>query len=311
MAGQRGAKQSAHTGHDMGAYFGELLVILSAVCFGLMPFLAKIIEAHGGDAYMAAFGRFFFGGLMLFAVLLPRGVSALRLDGRQFSAVFLLSVFYAVTPILLYSSYRYMDSGLATTLHFTFPVMVLVLAALLFRVRPNVRQVVCVLVCIAGVSRLSIGGAMDETGIALSVLSGVTYALYIVFLDKSKLHELPVLVIAFWLSALASVEIAAGAALSGNFRLPADAAAWLAMAALAFVSTVLGLVLFQKGLLYCGAVRASLLSAFEPLTSVFVGCLVFHEVLSPSSAFGIFCILSAGVLLVFPAAPALSGQDGR
>ena len=152
---------------------------------------------------------------------------------------------------------------------------------------------------------------MDETGIALSVLSGVTYALYIVFLDKSKLHELPVLVIAFWLSALASVEIAAGAALSGNFRLPADAAAWLAMAALAFVSTVLGLVLFQKGLLYCGAVRASLLSAFEPLTSVFVGCLVFHEVLSPSSAFGIFCILSAGVLLVFPAAPALSGQDGR
>ena len=311
MAGQRGAKQGGNAGYSMGAHLGDLLVILSAVCFGVMPFLAKIIEAHGGDAYMAAFGRFFFGGLMLLAFLLPRGVSALCLDGRQVREIFLLSVFYAVTPILLFSSYHYMDSGVATTLHFTFPVMVLVLAVLLFRVRPDARQIVCVLLCVAGVSRLSLGGAMEETGIVFSVLSGLTYALYIVFLDRSKLRELPVLVMAFWLSMLASAEIAAFAALTGKFRLPADGSAWIAAVVLAFVATVLGLVLFQKGLLYCGAVRASLLSAFEPLTSVCVGCWFFQEALSLSSAFGIFCVLSAGALLVFPASPALSGQDGR
>ena len=48
---------------------GELCVITSAVLFGLMPLFAKIAAEHGSNAYMSALGRFFFGSVVLLAVL--------------------------------------------------------------------------------------------------------------------------------------------------------------------------------------------------------------------------------------------------
>ena len=95
------------------SYTGELCVIASAVLFGLMPLLVKIVAAHGGNAYMIALGRFFFGSLILLAVITVRRDVSLHITLRQFREIMLLSVFYALTPVLLFSSYGHMDSGMA------------------------------------------------------------------------------------------------------------------------------------------------------------------------------------------------------
>ncbi|MBR2183543.1 MAG: EamA family transporter [Acidaminococcaceae bacterium] len=95
------------------SYTGELCVIASAVLFGLMPLLVKIVAAHGGNVYMIALGRFFFGSLILLAVITVRRDVSLHITLRQFREIMLLSVFYALTPVLLFSSYGHMDSGMA------------------------------------------------------------------------------------------------------------------------------------------------------------------------------------------------------
>lgn len=283
------------------SYTGELCVIASAVLFGLMPLLVKVIAAHGGNAYMTALGRFFFGSLMLLAVIAVRRDVSLQITLLQFREITLLSVFYALTPVLLFSSYGYMDSGLATTLHFTFPVLVIVFSVILFRVFPDCRQIFCTLLCTAGISQLSGGETAGATGVLLAVASGVTYALYIVFLGKSSLQSVSALATVFWLTLLSSAEIALFAAATGNLAFPSDATAWGVTALLALLSTALALVLFQMGLFRCGPIRASLLSTFEPLTSVIVGSFVFYEILTVQNLIGIFCVLGSGALLVLPA----------
>ena len=279
---------------------GELCVIASAVLFGLMPLLVKVIAAHGGNAYMTALGRFFFGSLILFGVIAARGDISLQITLRQFREITLLSVFYALTPVLLFSSYSYMDSGLATTLHFTFPVLVIVLSVFLFRVCPDCRQIFCTLLCTIGISQLSGGETAGVTGVLLAVASGVTYALYIVFLGKSSLQSVSALATVFWLTLLSSAEIALLAVATGNLVFPSDATAWGVTALLALLSTALALVLFQMGLFRCGPIRASLLSTFEPLTSVVVGSFVFYEILTVQNLIGIVCVLGSGVMLVMP-----------
>ena len=61
---------------------------------------------------------------------------------------------------------------------------------------------------------------------------------------------------------------------------------------------MLALAFFQKGLFLCGEVKASLLSTFEPLTSIAVGLAVYGEAMTPRLAAGMTLILLSSVLLV-------------
>ena len=49
----------------------------------------------------------------------------------------LLSIFYAATSMLLTLSYLYIPSGMATTIHFLYPVLVTLIMILLFKERGN------------------------------------------------------------------------------------------------------------------------------------------------------------------------------
>lgn len=109
---------------------GMLFIIISAVLFGFMPLLTKVAYQHGGNAYSVAFGRFFIGAILLLLLILVIPSCKIMVNRIQILELAKLSFFYALMPILLYSSYEYIDSGLATTLHFTYPIIVVVILTL-------------------------------------------------------------------------------------------------------------------------------------------------------------------------------------
>ena len=287
---------------------GELFVVLSAVLFGCMPLLAKIAYAHGCNSYTVAFGRFVFGSAATAVIIALSPGTGFRVSGPVFRRLLGLSVFYAVTPLLLFGSYEHLGSGLSTTLHFVYPVLVMGLGALLFGARPEARQLLCLAICAAGVVSLyRPEGGGEASGMVMAVLSGLTYAPYILLMGKYGPKELPVATITFWISLLAGAEIGVYAALTGRLVLPAAWQAWAAVAVMGVFVAALALALFQAGLFRCGEVRASLLSTFEPLTGVIVGILVFREEMTPRIAIGMALILLAAVLLV--AAPGRTARE--
>ena len=280
---------------------GILYVILSAVLFGMMPLLAKVAYAHGSNAYTVAFGRFFFGSIILgiLIAVLPNCTAKLRKE--QLVELLKLSVAYALMPILLYTSYNYVDSGMATALHFTYPIAVMLIMAIFCKVMPDARQLLCALLCLIGMALLSSPGSQPSIpGVALAVGSGIVYAVYIVLLGRSTAKELHPLALAFWMAIFSAAEIGAIALVSGKLVFHLDAMGWAAELGMALFTTVFALVLFQRGLFLCGEVKASLLSTFEPITGIVIGVIVFYEVLSWGEILGIVSILVAVVLLVVP-----------
>jgi len=278
---------------------GTFFVILSAVLFGTMPLLAKIAYAYGANAYTVVFGRFAFGAATTAVIIAASPRLSFRVTAGEFRQLLVVSLFCAITPVLLYSSYRYVSSGLATTLHFTYPVSVMILGALFFRTPLRARQVVCLLICAAGILCFYQPGESEGVeGMVIAVVSGVTFALYILLLGKSGLDHVPMLTVSFWLSLLSTVEIGAFARLTGQLHLNLPWQAWTAIALLGVFVAALAQVLFQTGVFLCGEVKASLLSTFEPLTGVVIGILVFREALTIRIAAGIALILLAAVLLV-------------
>ncbi|MBQ9405727.1 MAG: DMT family transporter [Desulfovibrio sp.] len=281
---------------------GVCCVLASAILFGVMPFLVQDACLHGGNAVTVACFRFTFSCLLCLPFL-QAAHAPIMLPRSKLWQVLGLSLLYAATLILLFSSYGSVGAGVATTLHYIYPIVVLLLSCLLFHARLTVRHVFCLAICALGV--LLLAGPESHEGFAawgavMAGASGLTYALYMVLLAHSELRQVPTLTMTFWLSSFAALEIGIYAALTGALSLHMTWRGWVEEACLGLFCTVFALVLFQKGLFLCGELKASLCSNVEPLTVVIIGMLAFQEPLSLSLGAGIACILTATAINALP-----------
>ena len=268
---------------------GAGCALASAVLFGTMPLMAKTAFLHGGSPASVASARFLLGGLFCLP-LLQASHASWKLTRRQLGHALLSS-----TLLLLFSAYGCVGTGLATALHFTYPVAVLVLACLVFRVPLSLLDALCVALTAGGVALLASpsGSGGDAAGIAMAAGSGLTYALYIVLLARSDLRRAPVFAATLWLSLFASLETGAFAIASGTLTLYMGWEGWGAAGGLGLFSTALAIALFQKSVFLCGGLKTSLYSTAEPLTGAAIGLAVFSEPMTPAIGAGMACIVGA------------------
>ncbi len=90
----------------MRGLYGMTCVILSAILFGLMPFFTKTAYGYGSNAYTVAFGRFFFGSLMLGTILSIYPKQHIIVQRKNWGDILWMGIFYAATPLLLFQSYN-------------------------------------------------------------------------------------------------------------------------------------------------------------------------------------------------------------
>ncbi|MEA4919544.1 MAG: DMT family transporter [Clostridiaceae bacterium] len=294
-------------------YKGYIVTILSACLFGLSPLWVNIFSSGGGNSMLLTFFR-----NLLF---LPFCAIALKKSGqpvfqkvtRQMSRkITILSVIGAgLTQILLFSSYRYMASGICTTVHFIYPLFVFLMGAVFFGQRLTRRAVICLAICLSGLACFyPRGQQISLKGLIIALISGITYAFYMIYLDKGGFEGISTLRLQFYMSAINSIMMFIYCAATGNFTLNLSVPAWvLGFAA----SQILGIavILCQIGVKEIGAPKAALLSTFEPITSLIVGILFLHERLDAIAAIGALIILFSVFLFNMPqkTAPALIHHD--
>lgn len=277
---------------------GIFEVILSAVAFGLMPLLSQGIYDNGGTPASTAFCRFSLTLPLLWCWLRIHKIP-LKVSLAQWKSILLITVLgYGGTAVLLLVSYQYLPGGMATTIHFGYPVFVILGELIFFRERADRNQLICAALCMAGILLFYDGGTSGNLlGIGLAFASGLTYAYYIVALERSSLKELPPLKMIFYMNLTASAVLL----LSGVF-LPASIphlkpAGWGYALLMSFLISFAAVFLFQRGVRSIGPKNAALLSTFEPMTSLAVGIVLFGELLTPRLAAGCVLILVSVVIV--------------
>lgn len=98
---------------------------------------------------------------------------------------------FAVSSLTLFMSFHYMDAGIASTLLFVYPVMVAVIMAIFFRERISLVTVLSISLALCGIALLyrGEGGAVLNTaGVVLVMASSLSYALYIVVVNRASLN---------------------------------------------------------------------------------------------------------------------------
>lgn len=277
---------------------GTLAVILSAIMFGVMPITAKFIYSNGSNAMTLTLHRFFFSIPFLWIVMRIKGESIPIPRKQDLPKLLMVSFGIIATPILLYISYSYISTGLGTTLHFVYPVLVLIGGAVFFKQRVDLlRGIVCAL-CLAGIMAFyTPGGSGSTFGILLALGSGLTFAAYVLLLDHGGLTHYSPFQMAFYFGVIGTITLFILNIMFQTLTMNLTPAGWIASILFGIGISGVAVVLFQYGVKQVGAQNTSLLSTFEPLTSVLVGILFMNEKLTPKSGIGIGLILLAIFIL--------------
>ena len=222
---------------------GIFLTVLSAVLYGLNPLFSKTINVGGCNSLTQTFARLAAGIVIFFILLVCSGSGSvrekLRLSRQELKDILICCIGYGLIGPLLFASYNYLASGLATTLHFVYPVLVVV-ACIAFRYeRANRRKLVCCALCFAGILCFyTPGGDVSAYGVFLALASGVAWAYYIVHLNSSGLVTMAPFKLAFWLCVFSAVLVGGITLAMGEFVWPSTAftrgaLAWGVLGALA------------------------------------------------------------------------------
>ena len=277
---------------------GLLCALASAALYGLSPIFCKYAYVNGGTPLSVTFLRALIALPIMFAAFSVR--RSPRLTRLQVRDGFLAGFFgVTMTAVLLTSSYVYITSGLATTLHFVYPAMTALCGTLLFRERLTRASLAALLAVTAGVVLFSWSTAsVQPLGVALALLSGATYTFYIVFLSHSSLREVDTCKLTFCFSAVMAASTGLYGLLTGALSFQMNAAG-LAFTAINGVCAALAAALFQVGVRFAGGATASMASALEPATSVLCGVLLFGDPMRAPELLGCAAVC-AGVVLLIP-----------
>lgn len=116
---------------------GILWAALSSSTFGLAPLFTLLLIGAGYSSFEVLTYRWGVASLCLAAYGVATGCS-FRLGGRQLGTVFLLSLFRAATSLSLVIAYQNIASGMASMIHFMYPLVVALAMMCFFRERGSV-----------------------------------------------------------------------------------------------------------------------------------------------------------------------------
>lgn len=277
---------------------GILYTVLSAVLFGITPLITTAVYGYEANSMTVVFYRSLFVIPMLAVIMKARGIS-FTISVRDLRNTGIIAVFGSgLTTILLFSSYTYIDVGCATTLHFLYPVFVSLLCFAVYHERLGRRKLLALGMAFVGaLCFFDLTNAGSITGLIMAASSALTYAFYMVQLEKTRLSHQNAYKISFYLAIFILLETLVYHLLFSSIQFILPWNAYLLILLLSLASSFLAVVLLQKGIQKLGSSTASLFCLFEPITSVICGVFFLQEALTPAKAAGCLIILTALIIM--------------
>lgn len=279
---------------------GYLLGALAAASYGMNPLFALPLYSDGMDPYSVLFFRYLFAIPILGIMLKARG-RTFAVSRHDILPLVVMGLLLAMSSLSLFLSYNYMEAGIASTMLFVYPIMVAVIMAIFFRERITAQTASCILVALVGIALLykgSDGATLDATGVMWVMVSALSYALYIVGVNRPRLKGIATLKLTFYALVFGFSIFIVCTDFGRALTFPSAWYKWGNLVALALFPTAISFLCTTQAIQYIGSTPTAILGALEPLTAVFFGVTVFGEALTPRLMFGIVMIIAAVSALV-------------
>ncbi len=165
---------------------------IAAASYGLNPLFALPLYAAGYSVDNVLFYRYAFAVVLLGLMMKLRGMP-MKVSLRDLPMLAFFGLLFSASSLLLFLSYKYMDAGIASTILFLYPVMVALIMMLFYHEKSSPLTWISLAMSFVGISLLekqSDGSNLSLVGGTLVMLSGLSYAIYIVGVNHTRLKHL-------------------------------------------------------------------------------------------------------------------------
>lgn len=279
---------------------GYILGVIAAATYGMNPLFALPLYEAGMNPDSVLFLRYLFAIPVLGLMIKVRGRD-FKLKRKEIFPLIIMGLLVALSSLTLFQSYNYMEAGIASTLLFVYPIMVALIMAFFFKEKLTIQTILCILLALGGIGLLyksSDGSTLSLTGILLVVISALSYAIYIISVNRPVLKDIATLKLTFYVLVFGVMLFFVRVDFGTSLRVVDTWYLWGNIVALAVFPTAVSFLCTTQAIQYIGSTPTAILGALEPLTAVFFGVTVFGESLTLRLICGIVMIVSAVTLII-------------
>lgn len=278
-----------------------MLGVIAAASYGMNPAFAVPLYEEGFDPISVIFWRYVLSVPAVWLLLTMRKGSVDVGGRRNMLGVVGLGVLMVLSSIFLFVSYTYMDVGIASSLLFVYPLLVALIMMTCYHEPFSITTILCLLGAGVGVWLLCATGAQGSfsmTGFLYVFFSALTYAIYLVGISRKPICFIPVLSITFWVVLSGALTLGLIVVCRGSLVCPTTAWTCYNCAMLALLPTILSFLCTNAAIERIGSTPTAALGAFEPVTAVMFGVLLFHEVLGLPQIVGLAMVIVCVTLVI-------------
>ncbi|OUP08762.1 EamA family transporter [Mediterranea sp. An20] len=279
---------------------GYILAVIAAATYGMNPLFALPLYADGMNPDSVLFFRYLFAIPLVGAMIKGRGRD-FKIHRTDILPLVVLGVLMAASSLTLFEAYNYMDAGIASTILFIYPILVALIMAAVYKEKVTMQTALCILLALSGIAMLYQGGdgaTLSLTGTLLVFASALSYAIYIVGVNRPSLKEMATLKVTFYVLLFGVSLFVVRLWMSHDLTLPTRWWLWGNLVALAVFPTAISFLCTTSAIQRIGSTPTAILGALEPVTAIFFGITVFGERLTARDCMGITLILVAVTVVV-------------
>lgn len=279
---------------------GYILGAIAAATYGMNPLFTLPLYKEGMNPDSVLFFRYLFAIPILGVMLKARGRN-FRLKRKEVLPLIILGWLVAISSLTLFLSYNYMEAGIASTILFIYPILVALIMAVVFKEKITLRTVLCILLALSGIGMLYEGGdgaTLSLIGVGLVMASALSYAIYIVGVNRPALKDVATLKVTFYVLLFGLSLFLVRVDFGQSLHIVDKWYLWGNLIALAVFPTAISFLCTTQAIQYIGSTPTAILGALEPVTAVFFGVVVFSESLTLRLICGIILIIMAVTFII-------------
>lgn len=279
---------------------GFILGAIAAASYGMNPLFTLPLYSAGMSVDTVLFYRYSLAVIVL-GIMMKFQKQSFAIKRVDLLPLCIMGLLFAFSSLFLFMSYNYMDAGIASTILFVYPVLVAIIMAVVFKEKVSPITMFSIALAFVGISMLckSPGGqTLSLVGITFVFLSSLSYAIYIVGVNRSSLKDMPIAKLTFYVLLFGLSVYVVRLQFCTELQVIPTPMLWINAVSLAVFPTVISLVTMTKAIHYIGSTPTAILGALEPVTALFFGVLVFGEQLTPRIILGILMVITAVTLII-------------
>ena len=262
----------------------------------MVPASAKLAYEAGSNVLTVISVRSLFMVTIIGAILLLRGES-LRISSVAFRYCILAGVSYSLMSYGFLGSIEFIPVSLMVLIYFLHPPLLALYAHISGEERLTIQRATGMFIVVIGLAfAMSVEFSdLDIRGVLLAVLAAVSVCVMILANAKAQKTESSFKV-NFHMGLVTTIILLTATAAFSNFSFPSNLTGWGGIAG-ASVGLTLGFLAFFGSFQFIGAVRATLISSIEPLTTTIFAVILIGESLSLTEWFGASLVITGIVII--------------